>query len=227
MILKEFDLDLPYVGSSKEDYELNWKSRRMQFRDEARCVASMFERLFKPYKFKTLYTWKILIECYNDISLIRNLNISSDIYTIAIKFDVIGYFGSDNNRKKQIIFDSLKEGLETLLKIELDWDRMPFEEVLKTMQEKELLNTYLWGKTTNSSRTYSAALSCEHEIDGLTINLIVYNKKQGIIYHKHILTEKPNEWDYTQHFGTLYWESKNEIVLKNKQGIELIRKAIE
>ncbi|MEK4436200.1 hypothetical protein [Paenibacillus sp. FSL K6-2862] len=46
--LKEFDLDIPYPNreGTPEDYEANWRRKRVQFRDEIRCIASLYERYF-------------------------------------------------------------------------------------------------------------------------------------------------------------------------------------
>ena len=46
--LKEFDLDIPYPNreGTPEDYEVNWRRKRVQFRDEISCIASLYERYF-------------------------------------------------------------------------------------------------------------------------------------------------------------------------------------
>ncbi|MFS0873190.1 hypothetical protein [Paenibacillus xylanilyticus] len=66
-ILREFDLDIPYINSgTPEDYEANWKQKRIQFRDDIRCVASLVERSFEKYK--TSDSWKVLIEVVDVIT---------------------------------------------------------------------------------------------------------------------------------------------------------------
>lgn len=84
MIIKEFDLDLPYfpnqekiksimrekgltdIDASWLDYEENWKDKRRNFRLDTRCMTAMFERLFE--KMKTKDCWKILVECVQTIT---------------------------------------------------------------------------------------------------------------------------------------------------------------
>lgn len=65
LLLKDIDLDLPYYEnktSIKElinkrniqekdaillDYKMNWKEKRMNFRDEIRCIADLYLHLFR------------------------------------------------------------------------------------------------------------------------------------------------------------------------------------
>jgi len=70
LILKDIDLDLPYKENKafieeivnkqnmqerdaiRLDYEMNWKEKRMNFRDEIRCIAELY--LHHLGKFQTL-----------------------------------------------------------------------------------------------------------------------------------------------------------------------------
>ena len=70
MILKEIEMDLPYVRDTNQEhlsadaiklaYELNWKEKRRQFQLMTRCMTSMLERIIP--RINTKDCWKILIE---------------------------------------------------------------------------------------------------------------------------------------------------------------------
>jgi hypothetical protein len=58
-ILREFDLHTYY------DMKDPFKNR--EFNNQVRCIAALYERLFKQYKFKNNICWKMLIECTSDL----------------------------------------------------------------------------------------------------------------------------------------------------------------
>jgi hypothetical protein len=99
-ILKEFDLDIPYINKAgtPEDYEVTWKQKRVQFRDEIRCVASLFERLFG--KFRTFDSWKVLIECVNEVTNQRILDFTG-VCTVQVEFHVDSFFSMNTEEKNK------------------------------------------------------------------------------------------------------------------------------
>jgi len=218
VILKEFDLDLAYEGDSPEDYQLNWKEKRLKFRDEIRCVASFVERNFKEYRFKTPFTWKLMVTCYSDIKNVRKKFIKSEVYEVGIEFDIDSYFTSKSNVKKQIIFNTLTEGVLEIVQEE-NWDRAPFIDVFSRIENQGLQNHYRWGKSvSNSNRSLKASIFCEHEVEVFNIFAIITDKNGNEISKKLMIVEKPNEWDFHIHLGKILWISNFEVALINKDG---------
>lgn len=68
MILKEIEMDLPYVRDTdqeylsaediKLDYESNWKGKQRKFQLMTRCMTSIVERIIP--RVTTKDCWKIL-----------------------------------------------------------------------------------------------------------------------------------------------------------------------
>lgn len=143
MLLKEFDLDLPYIVDQenvnsiiknqkceyneaiKLDYELNWKWKRRSFRLETRCITAMYERLFGKYKTKDC--WKVLIECVDHISDERIVNISG-VCSVPIQFSLNEFGVKSELEKKRTTLRLLMDGIEKLT-IYNNWDVKPFREI--------------------------------------------------------------------------------------------------
>jgi hypothetical protein len=218
MILREFDLDLPYVGESKEDYQMNWKSKRMKFRDEIRCIASMAERYFKPIRYKTPYSWKVMVDCYADVSQVRKTFIKSEVYKVSLGFDINKYFISPPFEKKKMIYYALTEGIRKIVSEE-NWDSEPFETVFKKMLEENLINSYIWRKPLTSPNRYlKAEIICEHDLNEFRIIGTIKDRNGTELARKLFITEIPNEWDFHIHLGNLTWNSNDEVALLNKDG---------
>ncbi|MDO3413410.1 hypothetical protein QWJ34_26915 [Saccharibacillus sp. CPCC 101409] len=219
MILKEFDLDLPYVGEDAEDYEQSWKSKRIQFRNECRCIASMTERYFKNYRYKTPISWKLMIVCYSDINKSRKKFVKSEVYEIHMEFDIARYFNLNVEEKKRMIFNVLKEGAFEVLKEE-GWNSEPFIEVFSKMENDNLVNRYQSGKAVyNPKRNLKAMIICEHEISEIKIYVCIADKRDKEVVKKLVIQEVPNEWKFHIHLGKLQWISEEEVILKNKKGL--------
>jgi hypothetical protein len=214
MILKEFDLDLPYIREDAEDYEHSWKPKRLQFRNECRCIASMAERYFKNYRYKTPFAWKLMIECYSDINKSRKKFVKSEVYEVSMEFDISRYFNLTSEEKKWMIFNVLKEGVFEVLKEE-EWNSEPFIEVFSRMENDNLLNVYQSGKAVyNPKRNLKAMVICEHEISEIKIYLCITDKSGKEVARKLVIKEVPNEWKFYIHLGELQWISDKEVALK-------------
>lgn len=219
MILKEFDLDLPYIEGSPEDYKLNWKHKRIKFNNECRCVAAMAERYFKEYRYKTPFSWKLMVSCYSELDNVKNKFVKSEVYEANMRFDIDRYFTSTANDKKLMIFEVLKEGVLEIVKEE-GWISEPFKEVFSKMEDEQLKNIYQLGKFSyNSKRHLNAAIVCEHEINEFKMFIIIRDSSGREIAKKLVINEVPNEWSFHKHLGKLQWLSDHEVALINKKGI--------
>ncbi|MHA7966747.1 hypothetical protein ACX93W_21790 [Paenibacillus sp. CAU 1782] len=219
MRLKEIDLDLPYVGVSAEDYRLNWMSKRMTFRNECRHVAAMAERYLKEHRYKTPFSWKLMISCYSDLNKSQRKFVKSEVYEVKMKFDIIEYFSLPPEEKKWMIFNVLKEGVFEMIEEE-GWNREHFVDVFLRMENEGLKNTYQPLKPLyNSKRNLKVAIVCDHEINEISMHLCVSDKNGKEIERKLVVSEIPNEWNFHIHLGKLQWTSENEVALINKNGI--------
>ncbi|WBW95929.1 hypothetical protein [Oceanirhabdus sp. W0125-5] len=208
MILREFDLDIPNIGD---------KNKRVKFRDEIRCIASMYERYFS--KFKTKNCWKILIEC---VDMVTNEKVRDLLgaYTIQVKFNIDEYFKLSNTQKKKIVLECLKEGIDKVCD-EMKWEKSPFEEAYNKIIENNYENNWTWKKPVrNPTKEYKAEVFCEHHVDVFNISIIIKNYKGEELIRKMVKDERPNEFSYVWHFGELKWISDNEVVLINQDGNE-------
>ncbi|QFG00321.1 hypothetical protein PB01_16720 [Psychrobacillus glaciei] len=213
-ILREFDLDIPYVKSSgdKEDYEKNWKQQRREFRDEIRCVASLFECHFE--KFKTEKCWKLLVECVERI--VDERVIGEDICIVQVELNIERYFQLSNIEKKKLILKLLKNGIEKIID-EKGWNKQLFESAYQQVIDCNYINERIWKQPKKSpNRKHIAEVFCEHDIDKFEISIIVKNNEGEVVKREKLITERPNEWAFTKHFGKLKWISSNEVTLVNK-----------
>ncbi len=233
MILKEFDLDLPYVAdeekiklimkennysrneATKYDYETNWKDKRRTFRLETRCISAMFERLLG--KIKTSDCWKILVECVEDIKKEKILNFSG-VCTVQIRFDYKSFVTSNDYQKKQKTLFVLMEGIRAIAK-ENGWDLELFEDVYSRICEVDYINEWVWKKSKKSAnRKFIAEVLMQHEVKVMDIYIIIKNKSGTEISREKVISELPDEFAYAKHLGELKWLCSNQVALINKKG---------
>lgn len=227
LILKEFDLDLPFVGVDKEEYEAKWKQKRILFRDQVRCIASMFERYFSEYKFKTHKSWKLLVNCYSDSTNAENMRVPGEVYEVSINIDIEDFFSSSSYKRKILILEMLREGIHIILREE-KWNPGPFEQVFKKIVDEDYRNTYvLRSGTLSPNKSFSAELLCEHEVEYFDISIVIKNDSGYEIKKQRVIRERPNEWAVHKYIGELLWLSNKEIVLLSKSGNEQCRVTYE
>ncbi|MFE6076436.1 hypothetical protein ACFVQB_18340 [Paenibacillus sp. NPDC057886] len=184
MLLKEFDLDLPYIVDQdnvnsiiknqkceyneaiKLDYELNWKWKRRSFRLETRCITAMYERLFGKYKTKDC--WKVLIECVESISDERLIN-GSGVCSVPIQFSLNDFSAKSELEKKRTTLRLLMDGIEKIT-LNNDWDVKPFREIALKIEELGYVNEWSWKKAIKSpEKKYSAKVICHHNVESMDI----------------------------------------------------------
>lgn len=110
MILKEIEMDLPYVrenvqetlseDDTKLDYELNWKWKRRQFQLMTRCMTSMIERIIP--RIATKNCRKLLIECVNKPSSNKITDLLG-VYCVQVPFMIDAFWEMSNPEKKHAL----------------------------------------------------------------------------------------------------------------------------
>ncbi|WP_342565758.1 hypothetical protein NST84_11805 [Paenibacillus sp. FSL R7-0345] len=215
-------MDIPYSSMGTiEDYEATWKPKRIQFRDHVRCVASLFKRYFE--KFKTSDSWKVLIECVDEITE-PGVRVYSGVCTVQVQFHVDTFFSMNDLEKKETTLDLMRKGIYTIISEE-GWNEAPFEKAFEQVMAVKLVNEWFWKKPLLSSdRKYKASLYIVHEVTVVKAYLIILNKNNREVLRLEAFKERPNEWNYARYLGKLVWLSQNEVVLFNKNN-ETVRKA--
>lgn len=218
-LLTEFDLDIPYVrkDGTKEDYEASWKKKRIQFRDEIRCIASLFEQNFQKYK--TDDSWKVLVNCLNTVED-NDVKCVGGVTEVGVDFKIDYYFGLISLEKKKLILSALKRGIDIIVD-KKGWDKTPFEEAYQKVIDCNYENHWIWQKPKKSpDRKHIAEVYCEHDIDKFQANIIIKNKTGEVIKSKKIIEERSNEWAFHKYFGQLKWITSKEVALISKDGID-------
>lgn len=233
MILKEIDLDLPYVADNKRisklmkknkclqnesmklDYEINWKEKRRNFRLETRCITAMFERLFEKYT--TVDCWKVLVECVMDIKEQKVLNFSG-VYTVQVEFDYNSFVSSNEYQKKQMTLSAIMEGIRVISTTK-GWKLEPFEIVYTKICESKYTNEWIWKKAVNIfMKNLTAEVLMQHEVKSMNVFILIKDRKGLEIGREKMISEMPDEFAYIKHLGEIKWFSSNEVALINKKG---------
>ncbi|MGF7036580.1 hypothetical protein J2T17_007654 [Paenibacillus mucilaginosus] len=225
MLLKEFDLDLPYLvdteinsgDATKKDYEENWKEKRISFRRETRCISALYERFLQKYK--TVDTWKVLIECVKEVSDPR-VRTALGVTTTQVPFDYDFYIKCGESEKKKYILELLRVGIEKIIK-DKNWDPSLFLEAYTKIIDVNYLNEWIFKKPVKSpTKEYLAYVYCEHKITAFVISIIICDKDKNILLQKTVIEEIPDEFFFNEHLGKLVWSSPHKVSLINKEGTQ-------
>ena len=183
MILKEFDLDLPfcknenYINSlikagktrevaTKMDYNENWKEKRLLLRKESRCMTAMFERLFPRYK--TRDCWKLLIELV-EINPDPKIYTAGGIYTIQVQHPFTTFIASSEYQKKKMTIELLFKGIQVIC-CEKNWEIPIFRNTMDLIIQADYVNEWAWKKPIKSpNRELTAQVICRHEVKKMDI----------------------------------------------------------
>lgn len=230
-ILKEFELDLEYIAddeyinrlmnengweyheATRYDYEKNRKEKRVKLRDEMRCIAALYERLFKNNRFKNDQCWKITVQAVDRIYN-EDIKTIGGVTEVQVVFDIKNYFSLEDGEKKRLILKALKTGIDLVVKKE-GWDNRIFDQAYQDVINADYLNHYIWQTKSSPSRKYKAEVFCEHEISSFDISIKIKNQKGEEIKSVKVISERPNEWSFVSHLGSLKWISGDEVALIN------------
>lgn len=235
MLLRDIDLDLPYKENKtfieelinkqglkeKEaislDYDMNWREKRIRFRDEMRCIVGVF--LHYLGEFRTLETKKIIINCVEKISS-NKIHTFDGFTEVEVEFDYEAYEKLSNEGKKKWLLETLYEGVIKVAET-YEWDRSILEMAYQSVIERNYKNEYTWKRKTSPSRKYTAEIFCQHEIDKYVVTMIIKIKYTNEWVKSEVLfIERPHELAFVKHLGNLKWISNTEVTLLNKYNKE-------
>jgi hypothetical protein len=227
MLLRDIDLDLPYIKNNKyidelissgiaedaaikQDYQTNWKWRRWHFGNETRCIAEFYLRLLG--KFETKETKKITINCVQRLRT-NEVDTRAGFTEVEVEFSYDKYLNSNSLEKKKMILDKLFEGIGKIASV-YGWDMSILEQVYLSIKENNYDNEYVWRKKASPSRKYIAEIVCQHNLDKYVIKMNIIDTKTSTLVKSELLkTETPHPILYISHLGNLKWESNNEAML--------------
>ncbi|MBT2739078.1 hypothetical protein [Bacillus sp. ISL-7] len=231
LLLRDIDLDLPYKENKafieelinnqalqendaiRLDYEMNWKKKRINFRDEIRCIADLY--LHHLGKYLTQETKKIMINCVERIN--SNKIQTCDGFTeIEVEFDFRTYTKCEKEEKKKFVLEKLYEGVLKVAET-YEWEVPMLKQAYQNVIESNYKNEYVWKQKASPSRKYTAEIFCQHEIDKYTVTMNIKSRDTNESVKSEILfIERPNGFAFVKHLGDLKWISNTEVILLNK-----------
>lgn len=242
MILKEFDLDLPYVANkeiikaimekencqyhdaTRMDYALNWRDKRRLFRLETRCITAMYERLFG--KMKNEDGWKVLVECVENTDE-ENITNHSGVVSVKVKFQYEEFREKNELEKKIATLDLLMKGVEKIA-IEKNWSFDQFKDVSLQIEECNYLNEWTWKKAVKSpNKKYYAEVVCQHNVMSMDISIVIKQSNGVETLKRKVISELPDEFAYAKHLGELKWLSDVEVALINKKANKMVKVCLD
>ena len=223
MLLKEIEMDLPYVrdidqeqlseDDIKLDYELNWRKKRRQFQLMTRCITSMIERIIPSITTKDC--WKILIECVEKTTRneIKNL---LGVYCVQVPFDVNIFWEMNSLNKKKYVVTKIREAIRTIAQ----YDSLDVEEIenaCNKVEDLNYVNEWYWNKPVKCNRI-SAQVKVLHEVESVTIYLVFKDSTKKSYKEKILVSDIPDERIYSKYLGKLEWISVGTARLSTKSG---------
>lgn len=205
-MIKEFDLDAPNVQ----------KPKRLQFRNETRCVTALFERCYKPSK-ETGKPWKILVEVVTKAAGSGYKDLLG-VLTTQVESDIDRFLGLDNSDKKPETLELLMRGIGQVASA-LSLDMMPFETAAAEVEKRGFINEWIWGsEVANSSKTMSAEILVNHDVEAATLSARIRNGSGKVVNVLPLVSDQPNEFIFDEYFGSLSWLDDNTIELASRNG---------
>lgn len=223
MILKEIEMDLPYVRDTNQeylsadaiklDYELNWKEKRRQFQLMTRCMTSMLERIIP--RIITKDCWKILIECVEKPSRNECINLLG-VYSVQVLFDINMFWEMSSLEKKKYVVNKIGEAIGRIAQYKF----FAVEEIQKACKEivdSNYLNEWYWNKPVKLKQM-SVQVKVIHEVESVNIYMVFKDSVKNIYKEKFLVSEIPDERAYSKFFGKLEWISVGVARLSTKNG---------
>ena len=223
MILKEIEMDLPYVRDTNQEhlsadaiklaYELNWKEKRRQFQLMTRCMTSMLERIIP--RINTKDCWKILIECAEKPSRNDCINLLG-VYSVQVFFDINMFWEMNSFEKKKYVVKKIREAIGIIAQ----HDFFAVEEIQKACDEivdSNYVNEWYWNKPVKLKQM-SVQVKVLHEVESVNIYMVFKDSVKNVYIEKLLVSEIPDERVYSKYLGKLEWISSGTARLSTKNG---------
>ena len=223
MILKEIEMDLPYVRDNNQenlsadaiklDYELNWKEKRRQFQLMTRCMTSMVERIIP--RITTKDCWKILIECVEMPLRNEGVNLLG-VYNVQVLFDINKFLRMNSLKKKQYVVNKISEAISKLSQYN-SFDVGEIQKACNEIADSNYVNEWFWNKPVRMKHL-SVQIKVLHEVESASIYMVFKDYIKNIYEEKLLVTDIPDERVYSKYLGKLEWISVGTAKLSTKSG---------
>ncbi|MDF2066557.1 hypothetical protein [Bacillus sp. Cr_A10] len=201
--------------ATRQDYWENCKDFHVLFGDQVRCIARLYTDLLG--KFKTEETKKINIFCVTDLDKLNSVpKIALGFTDVYVFIDLESYWKLSNIEKKKVILEKINEGILQVAN-HFSWDTSIFSRVSKEVIDRNYVNEYSLKQKASPDRKHKAEIFCQHDIDFITISMIIRERKSNeIIKNELLFKDRPHEFSFVQKLGDLKWISNSEITLTHK-----------
>mgnify|MGYP003295367867 CR=1 FL=1 len=223
MILKEIEMDLPYVRDTNQehlsadviklDYELNWKKKRRQLQLMTRCMTSMVERIIP--RITTKDCWKILIECVEKPSRNECINLLG-VYSVQVLFDINMFWEMNSLEKKKYVVKKIREAIRTIAQYNF-FDVEEIENACNKIVDSNYVNEWYWNKPVKSKQV-SVQVKVLHEVESVNIYMVFMDSIKNVYKEKFLVADIPDERVYSKYLGKLEWISVGTARLSTKNG---------
>lgn len=223
MILKEIEMDLPYVRDTNQeqlsaddiklDYELNWKEKRRQFQLMTRCMTSMIERIIP--RITTKDCWKVLIECIENPSGNECINLLG-VYSVQVLFDINMFWEMDSLEKKKYVVNKIREAIRIIDQCNF-FDVEEIENACNKIVDSNYVNEWYWNKPVKLKQI-SVQVKVLHEVESANICLVFRDSVKNVYKEKFLVADIPDERVYNKYLGKLEWISVGTARLSAKSG---------
>ena len=115
--------------------------------------------------------------------------------------------------KKKVVLGKINEGIIQVAN-HYSWDISPFNRVSKEIMDRNYVNEYLLKPKSSPDRKHKAEIFCQHDIDFITISMIIRERKSNEMRKSELLfKDRPHELSFVQKLGDLKWISNREVTL--------------
>ena len=225
MILRDFDMDLPYVidesrknmtnEETRQDWDLNWKWKEFNFVLMHRCMMAMISRLMP--RIDTEECWKITIQCVEKNPKDGYLIVGGDC-EVQVLIDLEKFYNMTSLEKKQHAIAKTREAME---KIKPLFDVNIILDVCDKIVESGYNNTWFWKKS-RKKKNLLAQIKTVHEVEAVYIYMVFTDSKTKRTEEHLIITDKPSGRAFVKYYGSLEWIDEKTAKLITKENNEFI-----
>lgn len=199
-MIKEFDLDAPQQQ----------KAVRINFRNNTRCITSLFERQYSSSE-DTGKAWKVLVEVVSKESSPEYCNLLG-VLTIQVEGNIDAFMSADAESKKKLTLKYLMKGVEKIVD-QMKWDIVPFHNAKEAVIANKFENKWVWKDQIINKKSITAELLVEHEVSEVILSARFYDMNGNVLKTQHLVSEVPNEFIFDSYFGKFRWRNDNTVEL--------------
>lgn len=95
-----------------------------------------------------------------------------------------------------------------------------FNRVSKEIIDRDYVNEFSLKQKSSPDRKHKAEIFCQHDIDFITISMIIRERKSNEMIKSELLfKDRPHELSFVQKLGELKWISNREVTLTQRYNL--------